>query len=182
MTKGLRMPFGESLNSRLLWIYGNMTLKIEDIDYIVVHCSATKASQDVTVKDIDRWHRERGWNGIGYHFVIERDGRIQGGRPLMEVGAHAYGYNRVSWGICLIGGLDEAGEAEDNFTDEQKTALASLIQSLRGKRNGYGIEVLGHRDLSPDVDGDGIIEPWEWKKECPCFDVRAWMQEVGLQS
>lgn len=110
---------------------------------------------------------------VGYHYVITADGAIQGGRPLNTPGAHTKGHNYSSWGICLIGGVDLHGRPENNFTHEQMTSLRMLITSL--KVLAPNAEALGHRDLSPDVNGDGMIEQWEWVKECPCFDVREWL-------
>lgn len=148
-----------------------------DIKYIVVHCSATPPAADIGAADIDRWHKERGWKKIGYHYVIRRDGMIEGGRALNEVGAHVHGYNHVSWGVCLVGGIDSAGKAEFNFTDNQMSALYALLQNLH--EQAPHAEILGHRDLSPDVNGDGIIESWEFMKECPSFDVRSWLAVSG---
>lgn len=105
-------------------------MDFNDIEVIIVHHSATKASQDVTAADIARWHRERGWLGIGYHWVIRRDGCIEAGRFINEQGAHARGWNDRSVGICLVGGLSKAGEVEDNFTDEQYRALQALVLAI----------------------------------------------------
>lgn len=140
------------------------------IDRIVVHCSATEAGKDFRAADIDRWHRERGFNGIGYHYVVDLDGTIEEGRPLEEIGAHCTGYNVGSIGICYIGGL-QGGNAADTRTGEQRMALHKLIWKLFGR---FGItDICGHRDLSPDRNGDGKITPDEYIKDCPCFDVRA---------
>jgi len=147
-------------------------MRDSDIKYIVVHCSATPPRMNIGVKTINQWHRDRGWSGVGYHIVIRRDGTIEFGRPMDKTGAHAYGYNRVSWGICLIGGVDADGKAEDNFTSAQYLSLGLIVDAL--KVRVPDAEVLGHRDLSPDIDGDGVIEKWEWTKECPCFDARQW--------
>ena len=144
-----------------------------DIAYIVVHCSATRAAQDNDIAEIDRWHRGRGWNGCGYHYVITRAGHIQGGRALTQPGAHTKGHNYHSWGVCLVGGLGNDGKGEDNFTPAQYTALRALLSSLHS--TAPNAQIVGHRDLSPDVDGDGVIEKHEWMKECPCFDVRVWL-------
>ena len=123
------------------------------IDAIVVHCSATRAGQDIGKKEITQMHLQRGFQTIGYNYVIRIDGTI-------EVG-----------GICYIGGLDANSKAADTRTPAQKEALAKLIKELCAK---YQIvEVLGHRDTSPDLDNDGIVEPNEWTKMCPCFDVRS---------
>lgn len=154
-------------------------MKEQDIDSIVIHCSATREGKDYTVKDIERWHRERGFKEIGYHFVIYRDGSVHVGRELPKNGAHANtpgisgkSYNLHSIGICYIGGLDKDGKtAKDTRTDEQKVALRELVYSLMDKYPGI-IEVIGHRDTSPDLDGDGEVEPNEWIKSCPSFEVK----------
>lgn len=138
------------------------------INKIIVHCAATKPSMDIGAKEIDRWHRERGWAAIGYNDVIRRDGTIEKGRDLdndgntdEEVGAHAKGFNTNSIGVCLIGGMAEDGSDDCNFTMRQYMALAVYIME---KQALYPqAEVMGHRDL-PDVH-----------KTCPMFDVKAWM-------
>ena len=151
------------------------------INLLVIHCSATRASLDVAATDIDRWHKARGWGGIGYHYFIRRSGEIEKGRPLEQVGAHVYGHNKQSIGICLAGGVDEAGKkGEDNFTQAQYASLRSLIGSLQ--ELFPGIRVCGHRDLSSDIDGDGVIERFEWTKECPSFDVAAWCERNGIDA
>lgn len=151
---------------------------MNNIDSIVIHCSATKAGVDLKAKDIDRMHKQRGFNRIGYHYVIDLDGTVETGRPLTMEGAHCntkgysgVSYNRHSIGICYIGGLDKNGKPADTRTEAQKKALKNLVIELCGK---YEIcEVLGHRDTSPDLDGDGEVEPKEWIKACPCFDVHS---------
>lgn len=147
-------------------------MKPEDVKYLVVHCSATRPTQDIGVKEIDSWHRKQGWLKVGYHFVIRRDGTVENGRELNEVGSHVAGHNSRSIGICLVGGVDAKLKPEDNFTPEQKAALAGVLDGLIGRFPGA--EVLGHRDLSPDKNGDGTISPDEWLKACPSFDVRSW--------
>jgi len=145
------------------------------INGIVIHCSATRAGvdekitlpgEDIGAAEIDQWHRARGWNGIGYHYVIRRDGTIETGRPLERVGAHVEGHNAYTIGICLVGGVGEAGRSENNFEPPQWAALKGLLAGLR--RRFPGAEIKGHRDY-PGV-----------KKDCPCFDVRAWAAREGL--
>lgn len=156
----------------------------EDIKAIVIHCSATRPDQKCNAKVIDEWHRKRGWRKIGYHYVINRNGVVEKGREENEVGAHTLGHNRVSLGICLVGGLDYDGNPSmEYYTAKQFDELAYLLWN---ERDGLMLrypeaEILGHRDLSPDKNGDGVIEPWEWVKDCPCFDVREWVAEqMGL--
>lgn len=144
------------------------------IDSIIIHCSATKVGQDFTAADIDRWHRERGFNGIGYHYVVCLDGRLERGRDISLAGAHCKGWNEHSIGICYIGGLDVNGHPADTRTKAQKRVLYQLIMDLQKE---YGIlQVFGHRDTSPDLNGDGVIEANEYVKVCPCFDVKEFLK------
>ena len=147
-------------------------------DYIVVHCSATPESQDITAETIRRWHLAKGWRDIGYHYVIRRNGKLEIGRPLAEAGAHVKGYNRKSIGICLVGGrAADSNKGENNFTREQLSQLAKLVEALLLVLPAR-VTVLGHRDLSPDNNGDGEITREEWLKECPCFDVQRFISEA----
>lgn len=139
------------------------------IKRIVVHCTATKEGNKVTVEDIDRWHKDRGWRGIGYHHVVYLDGSVHEGRPEAQVGAHVAGYNADSIGVVYVGGLDKNGKPKDTRNNGQKVTLRFLLSNLV-KKYPEVTEIVGHRDLSPDVDGDGIIEPFEWLKDCPCFN------------
>lgn len=149
------------------------------IDSIIIHCSATPCGKDFTAADIDRWHRQRSFNGIGYHFVIRLDGTIENGRPIGKPGAHCLGWNNRSIGICYIGGLDNCGRPADTRTNAQREAMKTLICQLQ--HNYFGIRtILGHRDTSPDLNGDGRIEPNEFIKSCPCFDVRSWLRSISL--
>lgn len=146
------------------------------IDAIVVHCSATRAGQDIGKSEINRMHVARGFNCIGYNYVVRIDGTVETGRSLQIDGAHCnskgfsgVSYNKHSIGICYVGGLDKSGKAADTRTDAQKKALRELIAKLVKEYPDIK-EILGHRDTSPDLDGDGIVEPNEWIKMCPCFD------------
>ncbi len=150
---------------------------MKNIDAIIIHCSATKDGQDIKAGDIDRMHKSRGFNQIGYNYVINIDGTVETGRPLSINGAHCSSkdgrgstYNTHSIGICYIGGLDKYGKPADTRTSEQKASLIKLINRLCQEYNI--IELLGHRDTSPDFNNDGIVEPSEWIKSCPCFNVR----------
>ena len=126
------------------------------ITLIVIHCSSVRPHQRSSAKDIDNWHKDKGWKGIGYHFVVRRDGSVETGRPLSEVGAHVVGHNRYSIGICYEGGLNAEGEAADTRTPEQVRALRELVERCHARFPRALI--LGHRDLDPG-------------KKCPCFDV-----------
>ena len=139
------------------------------IDLIVIHCSATRVDRTLTAFDLETLHRRRGFNGTGYHYYIRKDGTVHLTRPIERIGAHVKGFNLNSVGICYEGGLDARGNPKDTRTPEQRSALHLLVyQLLQQFRNA---RVCGHRDLSPDLDGDGTVEPWEWVKQCPCFEV-----------
>lgn len=145
------------------------------IDTIIIHCSATKAWQDFTAKDIDCWHRKRGFDGIGYHYVIRLNGKIERGRNVEYPGAHCPDWNTRSIGICYIGGLDANGKPTDTRTKAQKRILYQLIRELQRDYPGINL-VIGHRDTSPDLNRNGVIEPHEFVKACPCFDVKEFMR------
>lgn len=148
------------------------------INYIVLHCSATKETSNVSFEAIDRMHKERGFKvivggkeiHIGYHYYITKDGVIHQGRPIEVIGAHVKGYNANSIGICYEGGLDKNGKVKDTRTDAQKESMHTLVNELRMKFKTA--KVVGHRDLSPDLNKDGKITPNEWLKACPCFEVK----------
>ena len=125
------------------------------ISFIVLHCSAVKPNQQSSAADIDLWHKGRGWKGIGYHALVRRDGTIEYGRRLDEVGAHVAGHNRHSIGICYEGGLDSAGRPADTRTPQQVRALRELVERM----HAYFPQavIVGHHDLNP-------------MKACPCFD------------
>ena len=133
------------------------------INEIIVHCTATPEGKDYTVDDITRWHKERGFKTIGYHYVVYRDGSVHEGRPLAEVGAHCKGHNAHSIGVCYVGGLTADGrKAKDTRTLEQKEALVLLL--VRLKTQFPLAETHGHRDFAA--------------KECPSFD--ATMEYAGI--
>ena len=127
------------------------------IDLIVVHCTATPADRDVSGADIDRWHRARGWEGIGYHYVVLLDGTVAVGRDPDRIGAHCRGHNRTSIGVAYVGGLDASGRPADTRTPAQRQALLQLLSVL--KQTYPGAAIRGHRDFAA--------------KACPCFDATA---------
>lgn len=170
------------------------------VSLIVIHCSASPDGVSLfegklgeppfrtPVEVIDGWHLRRGFvrtsawrntlnqslGSIGYHFLIYTSGAIVTGRHLDEVGAHAHvsgkTWNQKSIGICMIG--------TERFTPEQWSSLAGLLTELRAKYPDA--LACGHRDLSPDLDDDGVVERHEWLKTCPGFDVAAWIAR-GMQ-
>jgi len=129
---------------------------MRDINKIILHCSATPEGRDVTVDDIRRGHLANGGYDIGYHFCVYADGSIHRGRDLDKSGAHTYGHNRNSIGICYIGGVDKEMNAKDTMTEMQDIAVLELVKSLRlifGK-----LSLHGHNEFS--------------SKSCPSFDVQ----------
>lgn len=147
------------------------------IKRIFIHCTATREGQDIDAATIKRWHLRQGWRDIGYHFVIRLDGTVERGRDEAIPGSHVRGFNTGSIGVVYVGGLDTQGKSKDTRTDAQKAAMAALVKDLA--RAYPGARVMGHRDASPDTDGDGVIEPHEWLKDCPCFDVASWWAGVS---
>lgn len=144
-------------------------------DLIVFHCSATKPSQNIGRKEIEEWHLSRGFASIGYHLVIRRDGTVEQGRALDQIGAHVEGYNSASVGVCLVGGLNEDGSGvefgsfdDTDYTRAQWAAAHDIVNFLR--RVYPAARIVGHRDLSPDLNNDGKIQQREWMKTCPGFD------------
>jgi N-acetylmuramoyl-L-alanine amidase len=148
----------------------------DNTDLIVVHCSATKASADIGVRDITQWHIQRGFDTVGYHYVIRRNGELETGRPESAIGAHVRGHNSNSIGICLAGGVDANNKPENNFTPAQFVSLEALLRRL--KERYPQARILGHRDLSPDKNSDGKITPNEFIKACPSFDVAQWLMDL----
>jgi N-acetylmuramoyl-L-alanine amidase len=134
-------------------------------NWISIHCSATRPSQDVGAADIRKWHKAQGWSDIGYHFVIRRNGKIEKGRAVDAVGAHVAGFNASSVGICMVGGVSQKDftKAENNFTKEQFAALRSLLTWISARYPKA--KVRGHRDF-PRVS-----------KACPSFDAIAWAKK-----
>lgn len=127
---------------------------MRNINEIIIHCTATRAGRDFTAADVDRWHRERGFKCIGYHYVIRLNGAVEAGRKEADIGAHCLGHNRNSVGVAYVGGLDSNGRAADTRTDRQRAALLQLIKELKQRYPHATIH--GHRDFAA--------------KDCPCFD------------
>lgn len=132
---------------------------------IFIHCSATGPDSDIGADVIRGWHKGQGWSDIGYHYVIRRDGTLEKGRDLDgdgdvedEQGAHAYGHNRDTLGICMVGGVDSNGKPDSNFTRHQWATLDKLVNELKGRYPEADIR--GHREVAA--------------KACPSFDAHAW--------
>jgi N-acetyl-anhydromuramyl-L-alanine amidase AmpD len=118
---------------------------------VIIHCSATPNGRNDQAEDIHRWHKDRGWDGIGYHYVITVDGKLQNGRPEYWTGSHAKGHNTGSIGICMIG--------TDEYNLDQWAILDKLLRKLCCKYND--LKIIGHNEISD--------------KECPGFDVQWWL-------
>lgn len=147
------------------------------INEIIIHCTATPAGKDYSVEEIRRMHRLRGFSDIGYHYVISRDGTTNVGRDVAIAGAHCSGHNAHSIGIAYVGGLAKDGKKPaDTRTVAQARALERLVLSI--KYFYPEAVVKGHRDFSPDKNGNGLIEPSEWVKACPCFDAAKEYAEI----
>lgn len=135
---------------------------------VVIHCSATRPSADIGVKEIRRWHVvDNKWADIGYHFVIRRNGTIERGRDVTLRGAHCPAFNANSIAICMVGGISDDGRPQNNFTADQFASLKTLVLGLWTEyRTITG--VCGHRDAPNE------------KKACPSFDVGQWLKSVNL--
>lgn len=159
---------------------------MRSINKIVIHCSATMEGKPFNAESIRQMHLQRGFNDIGYHYVVLLDGTVEKGRSDETVGAHASGHNRYSIGVCYIGGIgktttDRRGTEmgpKDTRTPAQRDALQNLVRKLRLKYPKA--VVVGHRDLSPDLNRDGKITSEEFIKACPCFN--AMTEYNGVES
>jgi len=137
-------------------------------DSIIIHCAATKASMDIGYKEIRKWHVEdNGWDDVGYHFIIRRNGQLEKARPEGYSGAHAPSHNSRSIGICLVGGMADDGGPENNFTLEQFLTLKDLVNMIMDKYSDI-TEVLGHCDVQ------------ENKPNCPGFNVKEWLNKEAI--
>lgn len=132
------------------------------VSELIWHCSATPEGRDITVETIDQWHRDRGWSGIGYHFVVYLDGTIRAGRDLEKTGAHVAGRNTGTIGAVYVGGVSRDGKtAKDTRTPEQRAAMLWLTKAIAEDRRIKTIS--GHNQYAA--------------KACPSFDVRT--DELG---
>ena len=140
------------------------------LDTIIIHCTATRSGwmedspTTEKVNEVRRWHLDRGWSDVGYHYLIDRDGTIASGRPVERSGAHTRGHNRGSVGIALFGGHGSSttDEFTENFTPEQGASLRDLISDLMS--NHGEMKIAGHNEYST--------------KACPGFNVMLWHGEL----
>lgn len=146
---------------------------MRNIKYIVIHCTA--GSQDQKTTDIKSyWARVLGWTSYGYHYLISKDGTIEQLTDISKPTNGVKGFNANSIHVCYKGGLG----GKDTRTPEQKSALERIVKVL--KLQFPKAQIKGHRDFSPDLNKNGIIEPREFIKLCPCFDVARWVKECKI--
>lgn len=164
----------------------------QKLKYLVIHCTATPEGREVTGADIRRMHTApvsaggRGWKQVGYTDLFRLDGTLErlvaNNEDAMvdpwEITNGATGYNSVSRHIVYAGGCDKNMKPKDTRTTAQKGALAKYVQDFHRKHPE--VRIIGHRDLSTDRNGNGVIEPSEWMKACPSFDVAGWLKEIGI--
>ena len=127
---------------------------MRQINKIIIHCSATPEGRKTSADEIKSWHLERGFSDIGYHYIVHLDGSISYGRNIDKIGAHSRGQNKMSIGVCYIGGLDECLNPKDTRTPQQKESLLILLKTLK-KLHSKAV-IYGHRDFS--------------EKACPSFN------------
>jgi len=128
------------------------------INKIIIHCTATPEGRQHDVADIRRWHLKRGFNDIGYHYLIHIDGTVEEGRPINKQGAHCSGENKGSIGLCYVGGMSkDMKKAKDTRTPKQKDSLILLMIQLMYKYN-KDMTIHGHNEYA--------------NKACPSFNVQ----------
>ncbi len=146
---------------------------MRNIDYITIHCTA--GPQDQKTTDIKAyWAKKLGWTSYGYHYLIGKDGSVENLTPIEKPSNGVKGYNHNSIHVCYKGGMG----GKDTRTQEQKASLLRIVKMLKSQFPSAKIK--GHRDFSPDLDGDGVIEPQEYIKLCPAFEVSTWVKENNL--
>lgn len=153
-------------------------MTMRTIKYIAVHCTA--GSQKATVRDLEQEFKRKGWKGPGYHYVITADGKIHQMLDTEEVSNGVYikghSYNSVTVNVAYTGGIDANGKSKDNRTEAQKASLIKLLKLLKQKYPDSVI--LGHRDFSPDRNGNGVVDSWERIKDCPCFNAKTEYKDI----
>lgn len=150
---------------------------MRDIKYIFVHCTASYQS-NTTEASLRAEFKAKGWSAPGYHYVVKTDGNIIKMYDESLVANGVKGYNSNSIHIAWIGGIDKTHpKGIDNRTKAQKVALYDLVAKMRMKYKKA--KILGHRDISPDLNHNGIVDPWEYIKACPCFDAMVEYKELN---
>lgn len=164
---------------------------MRDIKYIFFHCTAGPQNQEI--KNIQAYWRSLGWKTDGYHFIIKADGTIVNLVPVEKPSNGVAGYNTYAIHICYIGGVEVIkgknaagkpvnliGRPIDNRTEAQKESQLELL--LKFHKMFPKAKILGHRDVSPDKNRDGVVSPNEWMKSCPSFSVAEWLKCIGIVS
>ena len=149
-----RLPRSQVLS----WLRSDCRASARRIDLIVLHCAATRPSQNFTIQKLEACHKARGFGAWpGYHIYIRRDGTMYYCRPVSKRGCHVRGWNEHSIGVCYEGGVaDGPGYVcEDNRTAEQLVVIDEVLRLLHEEYPEA--RVTGHRDLTHD-------------KACPCLD------------
>lgn len=141
---------------------------MRNIKYIAVHCTAS--SQHATIKELLLEFKRKGWSKPGYHYIVDVSGKVFNTLSEDEVSNGVKGFNSNLINVAYIGGIDANGKPVDNRTEEQKKSLLLLLKALKKKYPNAIIQ--GHRDFSPDTNKNGIVDPWERIKACPCFDAK----------
>lgn len=141
---------------------------MRNIKYIAVHCTAS--SQHATIKELLLEFKRKGWSKPGYHHIVDVSGKVFNTLSEDEVSNGVKGFNSNLINVAYIGGIDANGKPVDNRTEEQKKSLLLLLKALKKKYPNAIIQ--GHRDFSPDTNKNGIVDPWERIKACPCFDAK----------
>ena len=144
----------------------------------VIHVTATPPGWSGGVAGLRKMHKAMGWSDIGYNEVMGQNAVVYTGRGVNAVGAHVAGFNSIAYGLSMIGGVNDKGRGDFSTISHLLDPLARHMDKMTTVFPG--IEWCGHRDLSPDKNGNGIIEPHEYLKECPVFDVIPWAQSKGL--
>ena len=147
---------------------------MRDIRYIAVHCTAS--SQMTTIRGLEMEFKRKGWKNPGYHYVVSADGVVHQMLDEERVSNGVKGWNSKLINVAYIGGIDATGKATDNRTEAQKKSLEALLKLLRSRYPKATIQ--GHRDFSPDLNGDGKITRNEWIKACPCFDAKVEYKDI----
>lgn len=143
-------------------------MNMRNIKYIAVHCTAS--SQHATIKELLLEFKRKGWSKPGYHYIVDVSGKVFNTLSEDEVSNGVKGFNSNLINVAYIGGIDTKGKPVDNRTEEQKKSLLLLLKALKKKYPNAIIQ--GHRDFSPDTNKNGIVDPWERIKACPCFDAK----------